>query len=167
MPMVSIEPNFPFVFMTRDDGDELVNLANSTANITVSVGSSVASAFPVPGFSDPPAFSAFDLTEVLPIVIEPPPFEFVTWASYDTLRDLIYVLDTEETYWVLNVTDIVRGESSSYDVVGSFSSDGLTSVLGDFFISQQGETPVMRLIETRTQVSLYDLSDRLNPGVCR
>ena len=164
MTIKSDEPDFPFVFMARDEGDALVNLTESSNNVTVSVGSSVASAVPVPGFTDPPAFSAFDLTNVRSIDVEPPPFEYVTWASYDTLRDLIYVLDTNETYWVLNVTDIVHGESASYDIVGSFSSEGLTSVVGDFYIFQQGETPVLRIRETVTKTVLYDLSEPLSPG---
>ena len=165
MPVVDIEDNYPFVFMTSDDGAALVNLTTTMDNITVSVGSGVASSFPVPGFTDPPAFSAFDLTTAMTIVVEPPPFEYVTWASFDSMRELIYVHDTNSTYWVLNVTDIVRGESASYDIVGSFPSDGFVGPFGDFYISQQGDTPVMGVQEASgTTYSLYDLSDTLNPG---
>ena len=166
MPVISIEENYPFVFMTKDDGAALVNLTTTMDNVTVSVGSGVASSFPVPGFTDPPAFSAFDLTASMTLAVEAPPFEYVTWASFDSLRELIYVHDTNNTYWVLNVTDIVRGESSSYDIIGSFPSDGRVGSLGGFFITQQGDTPVMGM-EQDLNYKLYDLSDTLNPGtVC-
>ena len=164
MPVISIEDNYPFVFMTKDDGAALVNLTTTMDNITVTVGSGVASSFPVPGFTDPPAFSAYDLTTSTTLAIEPPPFDYVLWASFDSMRELIYVHDTNSTYWVLNVTEIVRGESAAYDIVGSFPSDDVISPLGDFFITPQGDTPVMRSEKARDIYHLYDLSDALKPG---
>ena len=164
MPVISIEPDFPFVFMTRDDGDALVNLTSSTdVNVTVSVGIGVASSFPVPGFSDPQPFTAFNLTSVAPIAVDAPPFEFASYASYDELRQLIYVLDTESTYWVLNVTDIVDGTSGSYDVVGSFPSGNFTNQFGRFYISSESDTSVL-VLQDLESFSLYDLSDPLAPG---
>ena len=169
MPVVQIDPDFPFMFMTSSDGEELLSILGSEDSVRLSSGDSIAPTEPMEGFSDGSPFTAFNITNNSTIPLDEPPFSYVLWAAADDFRDLIYVLDREDTYTVLNVTDVVTGESSSYDVLGTFSVNEISfnSDLFDIFHQEATGISVLNGAQGNSGrsifLSLFDLTNPISP----
>ena len=175
MPVSSVSDDFPYMFTTSSIGAALREIAAEAGGpsaLSVSAGAGVGSSRALPGFSDGPALTAMALGSDSDVIAlsGPNPFKFVEYASYDAGRDLLYLLCDNGNIHVIDIGDIVGGESGEYQVLGSFESMLGPSPLNSMYIfSHPGATngsasPVLvGAAPDGSGPGFYNISDPLVP----
>ena len=115
MGVDDIEDNFPFVKISRVDGEQLVSLVNTTNGIVeITVGAGIEYGSYV---TDPLSAYSFETLSAIPL--DPPPFDYVD--SVAIIDDsLFYAYNRSAgSVTVLDIADVANG---TYSVLGSFSA---------------------------------------------
>ena len=156
--------------MTNSEGTDLLTKIGETEDVGRSVfltaGSGVAANRPLTGFSDGSPFTALNIDAQLPLDLEPPPFDYVRFGRYSEGSGLMYILGTDNQFYVMNISSIVDGTSTKYEEIGSFTPDFIGFGNFNLYSSENdvGETSnyfVMPL--SSTELGLYDLENPVMP----